>query len=89
MTKFKESELSENLKFLKNKGKLKLEFEDGIDGKMELDNVTVEYDYKRGFIKIKGEACDLDINTTLICGYEKDEDGVVIRLEAIGLKMKR
>ena len=51
MAKFNENELTEKLKEYENKGNITLELERGLDGKIELEDATVIYDEKAGFIK--------------------------------------
>ena len=54
MAKFNENELTEKLKEYENKGNIRLKLERGLDGKIELEDATVIYDEKTGFIKISG-----------------------------------
>ena len=81
MAKFNENELTEKLKEYKNKGNIMLELERGLDGKIELEDATVIYDEKTGFIKISGKNCELEINTTMVCKYE--ENGNEIKIERL------
>ena len=53
MAKFNENELTEKLKEYENKGNIRLKLERGLDGKIELEDATVIYDEKTGFIKKK------------------------------------
>ena len=84
MAKFKESDLSENLKEFENKTTIEIEFEKSIDGK-----ATIKYDEKRGFINIENKDSNFKINTTLVYGYLKTEEEIQIDLETILLKIKR
>ena len=43
MSKFKESELSENLKEYQDKCNIEIEFEKSLNGKINLEDATVEY----------------------------------------------
>ena len=72
MAKFNENELTEKLKEYENKGNITLELERGLDGKIELEDATVIYDEKAGFIKISGKNCEIEINTTMVCKYEEN-----------------
>ena len=89
MAKFKESDLSENLKEFENKTTIEIEFEKSIDGKVKLEEATIKYDEKRGFINIENKDSNFKINTTLVYGYLKTEEEIQIDLETILLKIKR
>ena len=88
MAKFKESELTEKLQEFKNKSNIELEFEKGIEGKVKLEEATIKYDGKYGYIIIESKNCKLKINTTLVTGYEKIKDEIHIDLETLLLKFK-
>lgn len=88
MTKFRENELNEMLKDFKDKN-IELEFEKGIEGKIKLEKAVLEYDYQTGFINIKSDNGELEVNTTMVCSYEKVENEVRIDLETILLKIKK
>ena len=89
MAKFKESELTENLKEFQNKSTIELEFEKSIEGKLKLEETTVKYDEKRGFINIKSKDSSFKVNTTLVYGYEKIKGEISIDLESILLRIKK
>ena len=89
MAKFNENELTEKLQEYKEKAKIELEFERGIDGKIGIENGTVEYDKQKGFIKITGNNCELEINTTMVLGYEKDDGKIIIDLDTVVLKITK
>lgn len=89
MAKFNENELTEKIREYKEKAKINLEFERGIDGKFEVENATVDYDKQNGFIKIMGKNCALEVNTTMICGYEKENNEVKMDLETVILKITK
>lgn len=89
MAKFKESELTENLKEFQNKTTIELEFEKSIEGKLKLEETTVKYDEKRGFINIKSKDSNFKVNTTLVYGYEKVKGEISIDLESILLRIKK
>lgn len=87
MTKFKEDELTKILEEYENRAKIKLEFERAIDGKIELDNAHVKYIPDIGFIEIVGRDCRLMVNTTMVRGYEKEGNKILIDFEDILLKL--
>ena len=89
MAKFNENELTEKLKEYENQPKINLEFERGIDGKIEIEDAQINYKEQAGFIEIVGKKCDLQINTTMVCRYEKTENEVKIDLEEIMLKISK
>lgn len=89
MAKFNENELTEKLKDFESQKQIELEFEGGIDGKIELEDVKVKYNSKTGFIGILGKNCELKINTTMVCGYEKIENEIKIDLETMLLKIRK
>lgn len=89
MAKFRENELTEKLKGFENKNKVKLEFERGIGGKFEIEDATVKYNSQTGFIEIDGKNCVLQINTTMVCKYEKIDDEIIIDLETVLLKITK
>lgn len=89
MAKFKESELTENLKGFQNNTTIELEFEKSIDGKIKLQEANIKYDHKRGYINIESRESNFKINTTLVYGYEKIEDEIHIDLESILLRIKK
>ena len=89
MAKFKEKELTKNLKEFENKSTLELEFEKSVDGKIRLEEATVKFDDKKGYIYIESKNCNFKINTTLVFGYEKVKDEIDIDLDTILLKIKK
>lgn len=89
MAKFRENELTENLKEFEKETTIELIFEKSIEGKMILENATVKYDDKIGYIYLKSKNGDFKINTTLVYGYEKIKDEIDIDLETTLLKIKK
>ena len=87
MTKFNETELTKILEKYENNAKIKLEFERAIEGKIELDNAQVKYIPDIGFIEIVGKDCKLMVNTTMVRGYEKEGNEILIDFENILLKL--
>ncbi len=87
MAKFRENDLTNILKNFKNKTKIQLKFECGLEGKMILEDATVIYDRDFGFINIKGKEAEFRINTTLVHAYEKNDNEISIYLESIILKI--
>ena len=89
MAKFRESELTEILQEFQKNDTIELEFEKSITGKMKLEEANVNYDGKYGFINIKSKNSTFQINTTLVCGYEKIDDEINIDLETLLLKFRK
>lgn len=89
MAKFNENELTENLKEYNEKAKISLEFEIGIEGKIELNDASAMYNKQTGFINISGNNCNLKINTTMVNKYEKVNNEIKIDLETIILKISK
>lgn len=89
MAKFKESELTENLKEFENKSTIELEFEKSVEGKIKLEEATVKFDDKKGYIHIDSKDSNFKINTTLVFGYEKIENEIDIDLESLLLKIRK
>ena len=88
MSKFREKELSENLKKFERKTKVELGFERGLEGNMILEEATVTYDEEYGFIYIKSKEAEFKINTTLVDNYEKNNTEISIYVESIVLKIR-
>ena len=89
MKKFKEFELTENLKDFQEKTKIEIEFDISINAKLILEGATVKYDSKNGFIDIEGENAKFRINTTLVYGYGIENDEIHIDLETLLIKIKK
>ncbi len=89
MSKFKESELSENLKEFQNKCNIEIELEKSIIGKLKLEDATIIYNSKNGFINIESEKIKFKVNTTLVYKYEKIRDIIYIDLDYITLKIRK
>lgn len=89
MAKFKESELTENLKEFQNKGNIELEFEKSINGKIKIEDATVIYNNKTGFINIESEKAKFKVNTTLVYKYEKIRETIYIDLEMLLIKLRK
>ncbi len=89
MAKFKESELTENLKEFENKATLELEFEKSIEGKLKLEEARVRFDDKKGYIYIESKNSKFKINTTLVFGYEKIKEEIDIDLDTVLLKIRK
>ena len=89
MEKFKESELTKNLQPFQEKTTIELEFEKSINGKLILEDTTVNYDYKNGFINIESKNGNFKINTTLVYGYGKENKEIYIDLESLLIKLKK
>ena len=89
MTKFRESDLTENLKNFETETKTEIKFERGLDGRMILEDATIKYDADVGFINIQSKNAELKINTTLVDEYKKNNDEIIINLENIMVKMRK
>ncbi len=89
MKKFKEFELTENLKDFQEKTKIEIEFDISIDANLILEDATVKYDSKNGFIDIEGKNAKFTINTTLVCGYGIENNEIYIDLETLLIKIKK
>ena len=89
MSKFREKDLPEILEEFQNKSTVKIEFENNLSGNFILENVTIKYDKKIGFINIEGINTNLKINTTLVYMYEKDDNNIKIELESLMIIIKK
>ena len=89
MAKFRESELTKHLQNFRNKTTVQLEFEKGLSGKIDLEEANIVYDNKYGFINIESKNGTVQINTTLVYGYEKIGEEINIDLESLLLKIKK
>jgi len=89
MSKFREKDLPEILEEFQNKSTVKIEFENNLFGNIILENVTIKYDEKLGFINIEGINTNLKINTTLVYMYEKDDNNIKIELESLIITIKK
>lgn len=89
MSKFREKDLPEILEEFQNKSTVKIEFENNLFGNIILENVTIKYDEKIGFINIEGININLKINTTLVYMYEKDDNNIKIELESLMIIIKK
>ena len=88
MPKFRESELTQNLKNFETKTKIELKIERGFDGKIILEDATVKYDAEYGFINIESKNAKFKINTTLVEEYQNNNDEIAIYMESMILKIK-
>lgn len=88
MSRFREKDLTEILKKFQNKSTVKIEFENDLSGSIILENVTIKYDEKVGFINIEGKSAKLKINTALVYMYEKKNGCIKIELESLVIYIK-
>lgn len=88
MPKFRESELTQNLKNFEAKTKIEIKFERGFDGNIILEDAIVKYDQEYGFINIEGKNVKFKINTTLVEEYQNNNDEIAIYMESMILKIK-
>ena len=89
MKKFKEFDLNENLQEFQEKTTIELNFERSIDGRFKLEDATIKYDEKKGFINIDSKNGNIKINTTLVYSYGKENEVIHIDLDSILLKIKK
>ncbi len=89
MSKFRESELTKNLKNFEMKNNIEIKLERGLEGKIILKDATVKFDEECGFINIKSEDTEFKINTTLVDEYQKNNDEILIYVESIIFKIKK
>ena len=89
MSKFRESELTKNLKNFEMKNNIEIKLERGLEGKIILKDATVKFDEEYGFINIKSEDTEFKINTTLVDEYQKNNDEILIYVESIIFKIKK
>ena len=89
MKKFKETELTENLQRFKDNKSIEIDFDKSIVGNINLENATVLYDSKNGYINIMSKDGNFKINTTLVYGYGSENDEICIDLESLEIKIKK
>ena len=89
MEKFKEFDLTENLQTFQEKTTIELEFDKSINGNLILEDATIKYDNKNGYIDIESKKGNFKINTTLVYGYRKKNDEIYIDLESLLIKIKK
>lgn len=87
MAKFREVDLTDILKDFQNKN-LEIQFERSISGTFKMEDASVNFDEKTGYIYIKNKINEFKINTTLVFGYEKQDDEIRIDLETIVIKIR-
>ena len=88
MKKIRENELSQNLQEFQNTN-LEIEFENEISGTLKLINGKVNFNNTDGYIYIECEEGNLKINTTLVMGYEKQNNVIRIKFETLVLNIKK
>ena len=77
------------MKEFQNKGDIELEFEKSISGKLKIEDATVFYNNKTGFINIESADAKFKINTTLVYRYERIKDTIYIDLEILLIKIRK
>lgn len=88
MAKFKENELIEILKDFNNVN-IVIEFERALSGLFNFENVNIWYEPEDGYIYIKNKDIMLKINSTMVFGYEKNNNKIKIDLDSIMLKISK
>lgn len=66
--KILEKELNEKVKIFKNKDVVII-FDDILEAKFYMNNIHIEYSYKTGFLNIKEEATNNEINLNIVSAY--------------------
>lgn len=66
--KILEKELNEKVKIFKNKDVVII-FDDILEAKFYMNNIDIEYSYKTGFLNIKEEATNNEINLNIVSAY--------------------
>lgn len=89
MSKIKENDLNRVLEEFKTPTTLELEFEKSINGRIKLENATITYDNKYGFIDIESQKASFQINTTLVYSYEIKDEIIYIDLDGVLLMIKK
>ena len=89
LKKIRECELVNNLKEFQTKSTIEINFTDSLNGKIILEDATITYDEKKGYIHIVSKNGDFKINTTLVYDYEKANNKINIELDRLYLKIKK
>ena len=55
MSKIKESELKNFVKQFESKNVIEIEFNENLEGKIKVEEATIKFDYKNGFLIIEGK----------------------------------
>lgn len=63
-----EKELNEKVKIFKNKDVVII-FDDILEARFYMKNIDIEYSYKTGFLNIKEEATNNEINLNIVSAY--------------------
>lgn len=63
-----ETELNERLKILKNKDVVII-FDDILEAKFYMNNINIYYDYSKGFLHIKENKTNNEINLNIVSAY--------------------
>lgn len=66
--KILEKELNEKVKIFKNKDVVII-FDDILEAKFYMKNIDIEYSYKTGFLNIKEESTQNEINLNIVSAY--------------------
>lgn len=66
--KILETELNEKVKIFKNKDVVII-FDDILEARFYMNNIDIEYSYKTGFLNIKEEATNNEINLNIVSAY--------------------
>lgn len=66
--KILEKDLNEKIKIFKNKNVMVV-FDDILEAKFYLNNIHIDYNYKKGILHIKEEKTQSEINLNLVFAY--------------------
>ena len=88
MPKIKESELENFLKKFENKNVIEVELDENIEGKIKVEEATIQFDNKNGFLIINGNMINLKINSAFVYRYEENNNEFKIELEGLKITIK-
>lgn len=78
--KILEKDLNEKIKIFKNKNVMVV-FDDILEAKFYLNNIHIDYNYKKGILHIKEEKTQNEINLNLVFAYLIDFTDNVLHIE--------
>ena len=88
MSKIKESELKNFVKQFESKNVIEIEFNENLEGKIKVEEATIKFDYKNGFLIIEGKMFFLKINSALVNRYEENNDELKIELDGLNINIR-
>lgn len=66
--KILDKDLNEKIKIFNNKNVI-IEFDDILEAKFYMNNIHIQYNYKSGYIHIKEETANNEINLNIVSAY--------------------